>query len=516
MNSLSLSLALLGRFKGLATAMGLLALLAATSPNASAQIVYVDIGLAGSANPGLNNGDSWQNAYHSLHSGLTDPDVQSGAVGQVWVAKGTYVPDITGLSDPKAATFTVRNGLQLIGGFENGESDPDDRDPLNYEQTILDGKLVTGSDKSYHVVFAQPGQNKTYLDGFLIKNGFARGEAGSLPDDATRQGGGVYASGTDLKLRNLFLNSNFALERGGGVFFTGGLSDRQLQVFRCEFDSNSVGKHGGGLYMESFQGEPGFIDSTHVYNSKFRRNLAGFSNSNGEAVSNQQGGGGLAIGPRSQLAFAFFANNLFTQNYVRGYGSAVWHSTNLGFAVSPNGRFAWSNCTFHANVVISEPQDTSGPVNVIYTTGTFTADGQGAMRNSIFWDNPRNVSFQGQPDGVTDGGQFVWTQEHCDLQITLAGTLPAGQGNISQDPLFNNPVLMDYGLAAGSPCLDTGSDDLFVPDFPDGDEDGNFLELIEYEYDPTKVRSSDEVNGQTCAGSTYTCGESDMGAFERQ
>lgn len=483
------------------------------STSAEAQ-VFVDIGLQGTASPGLNNGADWPNAYHSLDSAFLDADIQNGLQNQIWVAKGYYEPSTAGLTDPREASFLIPNGVKLYGGFVNGTGSIGARFPGDFQRTVLTGKQLSGN--TYNVVTAQAGPGFVTLDGFLVEGGVAKGSSGSLTDDPTRNGGGLFARGTHLKLENCFFESNIAKEAGGAVYFSGGDSDRFLYIFECEFSTNTASLRGGGLYMELFKGVQGEgSPSTHVYNTKFRRNLAGTATGPGQAFTLEQGGGAIAIGPRSQTAHAAFCNNLFIQNLVNGWGSAVWHSTHLGTTASMNGQFTWSHCTFTTNVIISSPLDPSGPIANYYPSGTYMTDGVGTMSNSIFWDNSHDGQFPRYPDGIlslTPG----WSQEHCDVQLRWTGPPVFGEGNIATNPLFENPTMLDYSLSSSSPCLDKGSDDLIPSDYPDADGNGNWTETVFYEFDVSRIRSYDQIAGQNCWPSALTCGEADMGAFERQ
>ncbi|MEZ6003312.1 MAG: hypothetical protein R3F33_03900 [Planctomycetota bacterium] len=474
---------------------------------------YVDIGLASSGSPGLNNGQSWQNAFHSLNSALSNPLLQSGQ--EVWVAKGTYFPDAAGLVDPKEATFLVPNGISLLGGFVNGMSSPTMRFPSDFQRTILDG-VVNSSDRSYHVVTTIGGNSKVTIDGFLVRNGIAKGTATAVQGDPTRSGGGIYSVGTRLSLKNCFIRENIALDQGGGLFFSGGESGKRLEVFVSEFDSNTSARQGGGAFVEYFSGST--VDASYIYNSKFRRNLAGSDSTHQGAYDNQQGGGGLAIGERGAAAHIAFCNDLFVDNFSRGWGSAVWHvTTPFAPSYNSNGVFTWSHCTFHGNYVLVEPRDTTPAGTAIYLTGTVHVDGTGSMSNSIFYENPRLISVQ-LIDGIfldiSSGVPTYWAEDHNQIQAPTATTPLPGYGNIKPNPQFTNTAIGDYSLMATSPCLDKASDDFIPPDYPDGDLDGNTAEAVEYDY-TFGVRIVDLVAGQTCGSSPYTCGEGDMGAYER-
>jgi len=77
---------------------------------------------------GNNNGSSWTDAYTDLQSALVA--AQTG--DEIWVAKGTYKP--TSGSD-RTATFQLKNGVVLYGGFAGTESD---RAQRNFNTNVSD------------------------------------------------------------------------------------------------------------------------------------------------------------------------------------------------------------------------------------------------------------------------------------------------------------------------------------------------------------------------------------------
>ncbi len=189
-----------------------LALCAATV-FASAQVRYVVQGATG-------NGTSWSNASGDLQEMIN----QSNPGEQVWVAKGTYVPerrgdDPFGGYDPNSSrcTFVIHEGVELYGGFAGGEGQLVQRNIVN-NPTILDGR-----NRYYHVACIV-GVNNAVLDGFTIRNGAASNTGqlagaymlinGNLIGDNV--GGGIIVySATSTKLANLIIERNMAIHGGG-------------------------------------------------------------------------------------------------------------------------------------------------------------------------------------------------------------------------------------------------------------------------------------------------------------
>lgn len=74
---------------------------------------------------GANNGTNWTDAYVDVQPALVDLSAT-----EVRVAQGTYWPSSPGITQQNW-TFTIRNGLKLLGGyagFSNPNSDLDERD----------------------------------------------------------------------------------------------------------------------------------------------------------------------------------------------------------------------------------------------------------------------------------------------------------------------------------------------------------------------------------------------------
>ena len=84
-------------------------------------ILYVDANASGPT----HNGSTWCNAYLELQPALS----VAAAGTTIRVADGVYRPDPSGLPNPRQATFQVKNGVTLEGGYAGcGAPDPNARD----------------------------------------------------------------------------------------------------------------------------------------------------------------------------------------------------------------------------------------------------------------------------------------------------------------------------------------------------------------------------------------------------
>ncbi len=227
---------------------------------------------------GTGDGTSWENASGDLQK-MIDELATVNAPGEVWVAKGEYRP-ITQIIEgvQYAASFRMRDGIDVYGGFAGTEPSKADREkgsmPWIYtKETILlgadyeDGSATWGNDQwnvissTRHVVWFAPmsGEVKfkytTVLDGVTIKGGAANGGEG-LADFATDKGGGVYM-GLNAILQNCIVTENTAKGDGGGVYANGDGADASSanakggRVVGCLVYNNSSVEDGGGVFVKN-------------------------------------------------------------------------------------------------------------------------------------------------------------------------------------------------------------------------------------------------------------------------
>jgi predicted outer membrane repeat protein len=194
-----------------------------------APVLYIDADATGS-----QTGASWADAFVDLQSGLNSAEICPG-ITEVWVAAGTYKP--TAIGD-RSATFQLRNGVTVYGGFAGTETMVDQRD-IVANPTILSGELgnAGAQDNSYHVVTGSGTNASAVLDGFTIR----RGNANGAGDDGN--GGGIFVMGGSPTLRNLVVIDNLADVAGGGAFH-----DSSAPMYtNVRFESNFA-TLGAGMY----------------------------------------------------------------------------------------------------------------------------------------------------------------------------------------------------------------------------------------------------------------------------
>jgi hypothetical protein len=203
---------------------------------------------------------SWTNAC-TLQAALT------GAVSgdEIWVAAGMHKPT-TAEGNQRLATFQLKNGVALYGGFAGTEMARSERNPAvnvtvlsgdidnNDSQTpiISDLSTVTGNtSNSYHVVTGADGAS---LDGFTITAGYSSNV--STPHN---RGGGMYNNYSSPTVTNVTFSGN-ATSYGGGMMNSGSNPTLTNVTF-----SHNAAAFGGG--MENVNSSPTLTNVTFSGNS---------------------------------------------------------------------------------------------------------------------------------------------------------------------------------------------------------------------------------------------------------
>lgn len=217
---------------------------------------------------GTGDGSSWANASGDLQK-MIDELAAVDAPGEVWVAAGTYRPTTQIIEGAQyAASFRMRDGINVYGGFAGSETSKADRTKGSMPWIYSNETVLLGADyddksaewienssqwnvisSSRHVVWFAPmsGEDSfkyaTVLDGVTIKGGAANGGEG-IDNFATDKGGGVYME-LNATLQNCVVAENTAKDNGGGVYVKNG------RVIGCLIYNNSAVENGGGVFVEN-------------------------------------------------------------------------------------------------------------------------------------------------------------------------------------------------------------------------------------------------------------------------
>jgi len=258
--------------------------------------LYVNL----SAN-GQNNGQSWTDAFNSLHDALALAE----ASDEIWVAGGIYRPSATG---DRSARFEMLSGVKIYGGFAGTELDLSERDWQSHP-SIFDGDIGTvgdSTDNSYNLLYLYRPDSLTLVDGFIFRHAFANDNTAQAGEPGS-SGAALYIMAQDGEaypvIRNCTLEHNTALKHGGAVYVNGGGSGSVAPMFdNCRFTANrAIVGNGGALYRNGGS----WVDRLEdIKGCVFERNLA---NLQGGAVY-------FADSPRSDIFD--IVQTLFFQNQI--------------------------------------------------------------------------------------------------------------------------------------------------------------------------------------------------------
>jgi predicted outer membrane repeat protein len=431
---------------------------------------HCDIGAYEYAEPlhvtqtGITTGDckSWGTAC-TLQYALT----QAAIADEIWVAAGVYKPATSPAN--RGATFQLRNGVAIYGGFVGIETARGQRNPAanltvlsgdidnNDAQTpvISDAAQIIG-DNSYHVVTGASGAT---LDGFTITAGRADWTS------PNGRGGGMYNKHSNPTLANITFSGNLATS-GGGIYNENYSSPRLTTV---AFSGNSA-TMGGGMYNDSsspiltnitfsdnlasdsggalnnFNSSPTLTEATFrgnsatvygggMYNQQSSPTLTNITFSDNQA---KWGGGMANIDSNLAITKATFSGNLATF-----YGAGMYNYqsssiiTNVTFSGNSatsygGGMFNWTSSPIITNVTFSG-NSVSGSSGYEKGGGLYNNDSNPQIRNTIFWNN------------TAPSGAQIYNSNSAPVvsDSVVQGGYADGTNIITADPLLG--TLGDYG-----------------------------------------------------------------------
>lgn len=349
---------------------------------------------------GTRDGKSWFNGM-DLSAAL-----RTAATGdELWVKSGTYKPE--GPGGDRFATFQLKNGVALYGGFDGTETERNQRVlRLAANATILSGDLngddginfANVAENTHHVVTGSGTDATAILDGFMIIAGNANDAHEAV------HGGGIYISDGSPTLSNITLRSNTAIA-GGGIY----ISEGNPTLHKVNFIGNKATSDGGGVFCNN--------SSPTLSNVNFSGNSARF------------GGGMYNHSSNPTLINIIFNGN--TASASGGGGMANYES-------SPT----LTNVTFGGNAAS-------------YGGGIYnTSQSSPILRNCILWGNGINEIFNDATATATVSDSIV------------QGGYEGGQNVLDADPKFVSFIPMSTSnlrLKNGSPAIDAGNDAVTNP-----------------------------------------------------
>jgi hypothetical protein len=377
--------------------------------------------------PGANNGTTWNDAYTKLQDAL------AAAVSgdEIWVAEGVYYPDEGGgmTDNDRTATFQLKNGVRLYGGFNGSETNGSDRSffanvtilsgDIDQNDTNSDGNHIaeTWTDiqgsNAYHVVTGSGTDNTAIFDSFTVTAGKA--DAAVLPHN---EGGGMTNVSGSPTISNMFFKGNHAR-------FGGGMSNRGSSpaIAYVHFINNRADQNGGGM-------SNGFTASPTIEISFFGGNYA----HDGGGMYNQDQGNPTV------------RNSVFSGNRVAGYGGALTSAISSPTLI---------------NVTITRNQADVGGGGLIIDNNS-----NATLVNTIVWGNQAPTGPQILTQNSTATIRYSLVQGSGGSGLGWNSTLGMdGGNNLDANPFFDTPLGGDNLLGTfddnprllpGSPALDRG------------------------------------------------------------
>ncbi len=380
-------------------------LAASSAGSASAAVLCVDANVIG----GAGDGSSWDDAFGG-ETGVQSALTAATSGDQIWIADGMYVPT-SGTS--RTASFVMKSGVALYGGFDGGEVALEDRDPAVHIATLSgdlngnDGGGTPGNDNSYHVVRAEGGAiaASSVLSGVHVSGGNANG--GGDPND-----------------------------RGGALFIQNGARPR---VVDCVFENNRCTFGGGAGYVRN--AGPTFVGCT-------------FTGGNGGAF----GGAFDIFSSGGTQSVRFESCRVFGNSAARAGGIEAFGNVNvtlINTVIGGNtttgqggGMFVGSGAgAFLESSTIAENASTGDTGGVHLSGGSLTAD------NCIFADNT-------DPSGAIPASQVNLSSATLRSCIVTGGWTGGGSNNIDGDPELIDVTNGSAVFAIGSIAADAGNNTL--------------------------------------------------------
>ncbi|MCP5151701.1 MAG: hypothetical protein H6983_05565 [Ectothiorhodospiraceae bacterium] len=371
---------------------------------------------------GADDGSSWANAYTRLGDALA-----ATASGQIWVAAGTYRPGGPG---ERRATFRLRRGVAILGGFAGTETAVEQRDPVA-NPTILSGDLLGDDferwanghfawanvlDNSWHVVTAEGPEGSGVLSGVVISHGAGYGPAVDFSDVV---GAGLLVRGAAPLLLGVRFDGN-----GGQFGAAVGVLDGSVLLVGCELVHNYVDiGAGGAIYGDA-------TSRVLVVTSSFRENASigsDFTAGRGGAIATEPGSTLLVDRSAFVANFAGFRTNLLGQQPTRGGAVSALGDTNLVFS----SRFVG---------------------NRAHLGGALDIAGLGIVRGSAFSGNEAHeervsgLAPAGAGGAVMAAGTALLignTVGHNRATDTAGGIYVLGEATIANSILFGNTAAVE-------------------------------------------------------------------------
>jgi len=428
------------------------------SPAARAATHYVNVANPTPVAPYTN----WATASTNIQFAI---NLAGGSGGLVLVTNGVYTGPGKSIGSYGSTMLGVTNGVTLRS--VNGPA-----------VTIINGL----GDKRGLIM------SNALVEGFTITNCVGGGFL------AYKGGGGALVAGNG-RLVNCILTGNSGPNFGGGAaVFNGG------QISNCIVRGNRATTAGGGICMY----EGGLVVDCLISNNL----VSGVAGARGGGVGCEVGGvvsncailnntshcqgGGISIFTNGLARDCFIAGNIANSNGVEGEGGGAYlhQGGSLVNCVISNNFGQWQgggvkfyyrngrvrNCLLVGNRTLGWGgglmMRTGGRAENCTIVGNYAADTGGGVYFYEIGGSNVNCIIRGN-NGNDLANPYVGALAFCC--IPLAGF---GPGNITNEPAFADADGGDYRLANGSPCVNAGSNELWMGGATDLDGNDRIRNLL--------------------------------------
>ncbi|MEI6753248.1 MAG: choice-of-anchor Q domain-containing protein [Paludibacter sp.] len=303
---------------------------------------------------------------------------------EIWLATGTYVTD---------GTLTLKNGVNLYGGFAGTEATAADRAKGTNVWSFTYPTTIDGNNANRKGIVTGTGTTTTYIDGITVTKFNITGAAANVTGVGVQinanwimqncivtantftnsgaiqcRGAGVYVKGGQLLNSNIINNSatkgtGTGSTYGGGVAFSYNASP-VTTVKGCTLESNTSTVTGGGMAI--LDGTGGTIEDCIF---KFNNSAAG-------------SGGGIGTSSAASANGTLSIKNCqFIENTAAtGNGGGV----SLDLSITSPASTTFDGCLFSGNTALTQ----GGGLNA--NTGIYAA-----IKNCIFRDNKNTTTANG-------------------------------------------------------------------------------------------------------------------------
>ncbi len=481
------------------------------------------------------DGTSWSCESWENPCGLQMALALASSGDEIWVKAGVYTPAAN--SDTPRATFTLKNGVSVYGGFAGTETNRDQRDWEN-QITVLSGDLggddrtntdgvVTDTDdivgtNAYHVVTGNGVDPSAVLDGFVITAGYAR----VTPPNNDGYGGGMFNWTGSPTLDNITFYGNTA-GKGAAYYGGGGMFNIYSSnpiLTNVTFIANTAGS-GGGMY--NHDSDPTLNDVQFIDNKAI--DSGGMNNYSGSnPILNhvtfsgnraQVNGGGMANSSNSN---PILNKVFFIKNSAGDYGGGM-----ANFECSPSlidVEFSDNHAGREGGGIYNGGNSKPVLTNVTFVDNSAKTNG-GGMLNNGSRPTLTNVTFYNNSAGEYGGGICnTFSSGPTLTNVTFTGNqAPHGSGICNVGGRF---TLVNGIVWGNKPAQEQVYNDNVKPDIRYSDIEGGYPgtgnldvnpRLGEFDYygGPTRLFSLQSSSPVIDQGSAEGCPDNDQAGNHR-